>query len=439
MLPPAPDYEAGPWALNHRYLSPDVEERLTEELTDLNAWLMPTEGEAHLRLLTASRFSAIIEAEYPGSVVVPQGSTATGTALPVSDLDLIIFGDAIEQSPVAALKSLVKIFQRSRMVCKGYVLEHAAIPIAKLHERPFGFNLDICVGHVNGALNIPRVNAMLFSVPAFRPLLMFMKLFVYSHKLDNPAIGGFGSHHLISIVLLAIQAHAPDATLGNALLHLLDVFGSRLNYFLAGISTVGMGRLFSKRDLDLLQGSCPQALICEDPQFHGQFVGQRTSTAVEFRTCCARAYQILRDYDYTRGSGITAVLSDIERIVHRRDDLAKWVKVLMKGGSKFAYRAERVPTSVSSIDSKGQYLTRKDRAYALVAATAKKRQTKTMKRIMKRRRDQEKRAKEKAAALNFNAMWKMAMEEDKKRKQDRLAEMQAAARERRKTPPPFKR
>jgi hypothetical protein len=434
-------YQAGPWALNHRYLQENVEDRLTEELVDLNAWLTPSDSETHIRLLTVTRFSAIIEAEYPGSVVIPQGSTATGASLPVSDIDLLIFGIPSDIDSVLVMKLLVKIFQRARMICKGVVIEHAAVPIAKLTERPFGFNIDLGIGNINGALNITRLHNIMSGIPSFRPLLMFMKLFVYAYQIDDPAQGGFGSNQLVSMVLMAIQTYRGRDSLGGMLLHMLELLGHRLNFFLVGFSAVGGGRLVSKRSLDLLKGQCPQALVCEDPQFHGEFLGKWTSTATDLRRHCAHARAVLLDYDFTRGSGITGFLPDIRKIAARREELAKWARLLAKPGLKFAHCAEKVPTWVSSCQSgpKGQQPSQVDRPYALIAANAVKRHTKTMKRMIKRKKIQEKRAKEKAATLNFRAMWKMAQEEDQKRRAERLAEMQAAARERRKNPPPFRR
>jgi DNA polymerase sigma len=440
-LLPQDSYEAGPWALNHRYLQESLEERLTEELTDLDGWLSPSESEMHIRLLTVMRFGAIIEAEYPDSVVVPQGSTATASCLPVSDIDLIIFGTLPESQPITVMKSLVKIFHRARMICKGSVLEHASVPLVKLIERPFGFQIDICIGNRNGALNIPRVHSIFSLIPMFRPLLMFMKLFVWAHQIDDPSKGGFGSNQLANLVLFAIQSQPQTTSLGGILLHLLKIFGSRLNFFLAGFSTVNGGRLISKRSLDLLKGQFPHTLICEDPQFHGNFIGKRTFSAIELRNQCAHAHTVLLDYDFTRGSGITAFLPTITKILGRREELTHWAKLLLKPGAKFAYRAERVPTWVSQYQSvsKAQEAPHRHRPYALPAANTEKRQTKTMKRMMKRKKDQEKRAKEKAATLNFSAMWKMAQEEDKKRRQDRLVEVQTTARERMRSPPPFRR
>jgi DNA polymerase sigma len=107
-LPSDDPYEAGPWALNHRYLQESLEEQLSEELTDLDAWLSPSDS---------------------GSVVIPQGSTATASCLPDSDIGLIIFNISPELQPITVMKSLVKIFHRTRMICKSSVLEHASVPI----------------------------------------------------------------------------------------------------------------------------------------------------------------------------------------------------------------------------------------------------------------------------------------------------------------------
>jgi hypothetical protein len=178
------------------------------------------------------------------------------------------------------MKSLTKIFHRTRMICTSSVLEHASVPIIKLIERPFGTHLNISIGSINGALNIARVNSMLLFIPMFRPPSMFTKLFAWAYQIDDPA-QRFGSNQLINLVIFVIQSYSRPTSLGGMLLHILEVSSDRLNFFLAGFSTVGSGRLISKRSLDLLKGECPHSLICEDPQFLGNFIGKRTFSAIE--------------------------------------------------------------------------------------------------------------------------------------------------------------
>jgi DNA polymerase sigma len=120
------------------------------------------------------------------------------------------------------------------MIWKAVVLEHASVPIAKLIERSFGYGVDICVANINGALNVPRTVKLIEHSPAFKPLLMFLKLFVCPHKIDDPAQGGFRSNHPANLVRFAIQSRPGPGSLGALLVHLLDVLGNQLNIFFAG-------------------------------------------------------------------------------------------------------------------------------------------------------------------------------------------------------------
>jgi hypothetical protein len=392
------------------------------------------------RSLTSTRFSNVITHEYPEALVIPQGSTATETSLPVSDIDLIIFNLPPDARPIAILSRLVKIFARSNMTSRGVVLMNAAVPIAKLMERAYGFNIDICIANINGALNVPRVQRVIQLLPFFKPLLMFLKLFTFALGIDDPPKGGIGSNQLVNFVLFALQTYRADGTLAGALLHLLDIFGRRLNYFLAGISTVDGGRLFSKQSLKLLTAECPQALVCEDPQFHGSFIGRRTAMSVDFRESCEHAREVLLDYDYTRGTGITAFMPNIDPIIARRGDLAKWHKLLFKSPEALAVEADKVPSYISAHESiaKGQRegpRRPQEKDYALMTKMEAKRQTKTIKRGVKKKKDR----KKKAENQNLFGLWKQLQEEVRKNRHDIYTRLRNDAKAREKTPPKYRR
>lgn len=317
------DYESGPWCKVKKYFENDITERLEHELLDIETWLQPTQAEKHIRLLTITRFINVIEASYPGCSCIPQGSSANETYLPTSDIDLIVIGLPEGTNVIDILKGLTKIFWKSSLISNAHLIPNAAVPIIKLIERPFGFYIDICVSNINGILNIPRVKNYLSTYKYLRPLLVFLKLFTLIHKIDDPATGGFGSNQLLNIALFAIQACQNISNLGQVLLFLLDVLGNKINYFLVGFSTVGSGALFSKWRLDQLSANCPQAFVCEDPQFHDRFIGIHTSKSLELASLCKQALNAIIRNDPDQSSPISSFikLSDINEITRRRSEI----------------------------------------------------------------------------------------------------------------------
>jgi DNA polymerase sigma len=399
------EYQSGPWSCGHHYFHPDPAHRLHEELIDLATWLAATPEEAEIRLLVVTRFSKVIEHQYPGCYVIPQGSTATGTCLPTSDIDLIVLNLPSDVNYISALKTLTKIFQRSKMVSRGFVLDHASVPIAKLIERPFGFSIDICVENINGALMIPRVARLMQIYPLFHPLLMFLKLFVYTLGIDDPAKGGFGSSHLINVALFAIQSNPTASTAGDLLLHLIDVIANQLNLFFVGLSTVEGGRLISKPERNLLTPTCPQAFIVEDPQFHGRFLGARTDNSIRLKQAFKFAQEALNKYDFLVVSGIFAFMHNLDTLIARRNQLKKFAEALHRSVEEFAAEADAVPTYLSQRDVEA--MTRRPKF-------SDDQPLKSMKNARKKQKAKEKKAKEKAANLNFHAGWIVAKEELKK-------------------------
>lgn len=226
-------YDVGPWAgEDTKYLEPDVNERLHHEILDIAKWLEPSEAERKTRLLVIKRFTNIIEKFYPESIVIPQGSSATDTFLPVSDIDLIVLNLPPDSEVTDTLRILTKLFLKSKMISNYKIIDHATVPIAKLTERPFGFSIDICASNINGALNIPRIRKLLNYHPLFKPILMFLKLFIYANQIDDPSSGGFGSNQIINIVLFAFQSR-PDLAdnAGRMILYLFDLFANKVCYF----------------------------------------------------------------------------------------------------------------------------------------------------------------------------------------------------------------
>ena len=350
-----------PWLDGKEAVEGDLDEVLSAELLYLEDWLMPTEIEQKTRFLTITKFANVLEYYYPTAVVIPQGSSATDTYLPTSDIDLIVTKLLTHDSHdvIKVLKNVSKLLWKHKLIVQGYVIPGARVPIIKCIDRCFGYHIDICVSNVNGVLNVPRVKNIMRANPMLRPLLIFMKLFVFLFDIDDPATGGFGSNLLINICLFALQSYKTynggreAKNVGQVLLYLMDVLGNKINYFLCGISTVFGGLLFSKRLTDQLEFQCPFAFVFEDPQLHDVFIGSRTQKTLNLQAEIKRAYTKIIDLVHSPNdengkafSILNTFLPSLDDIIERREQIRKVGELLDASPSDFASAIEN---SISKI------------------------------------------------------------------------------------------
>lgn len=314
-------YSTGLWGAGKKYLNENLPERLTEELADLEKWLEPTDNEERTRLIVINMISNFIEAMFPSYVVIPQGSSATNTYLPTSDIDLIITQVPENIDVANILRQIVRSCWKAKIISNGFVIAHARVPIAKLTDRVYRYHIDIAVGNVNGVLNIPRVLTYMDKYPILKPVLMFLKLLCFINNCDDPATGGFGSTHLIQIVLFGLQSKPNVKNPGELLIHILKTIGTRINYYFVGISTIGNGCLFSKRKADQLDHRTPQALVFEDPQMQNIFIGARTTQTPKLANLFQNVLESFESDNFLVKSNLQYIFPNLSEVMDRRNYL----------------------------------------------------------------------------------------------------------------------
>lgn len=271
-----------------------------------------------------------------------------------------------DENPIVVIKTLSKLFSKSKMISNSLVLAHARVPIAKLIERPFGFHIDLCASNINGSLNIPRVRMVLNESPLVRPILMFFKLFVWAFAIDDPAVGGFGSNFLLNFVHFGIQSRPDITNIGVMLVYLLDVVARSLNHYMVAISTTNGGFLFPKE----INSSCPEAFVIEDPQFHGNMLGTRTSCMDKFVGACAEALNCIRTYDYTKVSAISSFLPDTNQLHARRNEMERFAEYWKGDPGRFSRVVSSVPTHVKFSSSGSKKITTPTPSHTITPAAS---------------------------------------------------------------------
>ncbi|EAY03932.1 Nucleotidyltransferase domain containing protein [Trichomonas vaginalis G3] len=335
----------GPWVRSSGYHNEHLEDNLTEELSDLELWLRPTTQEELSRYLTVRKFANFIENLFPPCSVVAQGSTGTDTYLPTSDIDLIITNLPETEDGNHLLKKLSKDFWKSQLVVQSFVIPKAKVPIIKCVERVYGYHLDICIGNINGLLNVPRVHNYLTHYPQIRPLLMFMKAITFITGNDDPCNGGFGSNHLLNLVFFAIQAFPEAKSTGELLIKLLDCIGNKFNYFTCGITIVNGGCLFSKYKTNTLDPKHPQSFVFEDPQMYNIFFGNNTTRMPNLVTIFQESLAKIHSEAVNDSSYLSLVLGSLDKIVERRKQILKIAKLLDSPIEQFADKVNKTKFS----------------------------------------------------------------------------------------------
>lgn len=286
-------------------LPPD--ERLTQEIKDFINWIEPTPYETQIRYFTIMKYSNFIEYLFNKSdidffakkgskgrkyqaTVAGQGSSFTNCYIPNSDIDLIVLGLPDDINVSDCLFKIVNQLWHTKLISNAIVLKHAKVPIAKIVDKQFGIHIDISIGQINGSLNLPRVLNYFQFYPLLRSILLIMKVFTFINDLHDPAKGGFGSNHMMLIIIFVIQQNPTIQTEGELLIAVFEFIAFKMNIFLTGISTNNGGYFFSKFDIDF-EKRWPHSIICQDPQYPDNYYGIRSKQSLQLVDKCRKALQ----------------------------------------------------------------------------------------------------------------------------------------------------
>ena len=285
------------------------EERLTQEIRDFIQWMEPTPDETQIRFFTIMKYTNFIEyiinsgnvesftkKGFKGKyqvTVAGQGSSFTNFYIPNSDIDLIVLGLPDDINVSDCLFKIVNQLWHTHLISNAIVLKHAKVPIAKIVDRQFGLHIDISIGQINGSLNVPRVINYFEFYPLLRSALMIMKVFTLTNEIHDPAKGGFGSNHMMLIIIFVIQQNPDITTEGELLIAILEFISSKMNIFLTGISTSDGGRFFSKFAIEF-EKRWPHTIICQDPQYPDNYYGIRSKQSLLLVEKCQKALEIIK-------------------------------------------------------------------------------------------------------------------------------------------------
>lgn len=249
---------------------------LHHELLDFVKFVGPTEGEHLVRTFVISRVQKIIEHRWPSASLHVFGSFETKLYLPTSDIDLVVLsgsnGGELYEKP-AHLRKLANWLVKARIAEGIQVITSARVPIIKFVDSVTKINVDISFNKPGGLVAAGVVKRYTETMPALRPLVIFIKHFLNMRGMNEVYLGGLGSYSIICMVISFLQRHPKVASgqvlqeenLGVLVVEFFELYGKRFNYDNVGISINNEGTYFNKIDHGWQRPGQSYLLSIEDP------------------------------------------------------------------------------------------------------------------------------------------------------------------------------
>lgn len=275
---------------------------LHEEILDFVDFISPSPEETAMRIELVKKVKAIIKGLWPSAEVQIFGSLRTELFLPVSDVDLVVFGQW-ERPPLQQLEQAVQKHSASKpysiKVIK--VLDRATVPIIKLIDQESDLKVDICF-NVNSAVDAAEfIKDCLKENPLLRPLILVLKQFLLQRDMIEVFRGGIGSYTLVLMAISFLQMRprsdsGKSENLGMLLIEFFELYGRHFNYMKTGIRfNKTCSSYVAKEEIMkvMTNGYRPSMLCIEDPLIPGNDVGRSSYGAMTVKQAFDYAYTVL--------------------------------------------------------------------------------------------------------------------------------------------------
>ncbi|KAI5966199.1 TRF5 [Candida pseudojiufengensis] len=227
------------WIKNHDHSTQkEIADWLTLEIKDFVNYISPHKSEIIMRNKIINNLKTQISKFWPGTETHVFGSCATDLYLPGSDIDLVIISDTGDYENRSRLYQLSSFLKAKKLADKVEVIASAKVPIIKFVDPLSNLNIDISFERKNGIDAAKRIRKWLNSTPGLRELVLVIKQFLRSRKLNNVHVGGLGGYATIIMCYHFIKLHPKIATnsmnaldnLGVLLIEFFELYGRNFSY-----------------------------------------------------------------------------------------------------------------------------------------------------------------------------------------------------------------
>lgn len=300
-----------PWILNRDHSKQrEIADWLSLEIKDFVAYISPSKEEIAIRNGCIERLKNAIERFWKDSHVYVFGSYATDLYLPHLDIDMVVKTDDEDSQNLKdnrqQLYKLASHLKSKKVVHDVQVIANARVPIIKLVESASLIHVDISFERVNGIEAANIIMDWEKETKGLRELVLIVKQFLASRRLNDVHLGGLGGYSIICLVYSFLKMHPRLSTnsmdalenLGVLLVEFFELYGKNFAYDDVIISPVcqennGQPGFLNKAYYPDLQGRNLFQLSIQDPSDAHNNISSSSYNLRDIKRAFAGAFDLL--------------------------------------------------------------------------------------------------------------------------------------------------
>ncbi|KAL6453522.1 TRF5 Poly(A) RNA polymerase protein 1 [Candida maltosa Xu316] len=222
-----------PWIKDHDHSKQkEIVDWLTMEIKDFVDYISPSSEEIIIRNNVIGKLKKEISRFWPGTEVHVFGSCATDLYLPGSDIDMVVVSDTGDYESRPRLYQLSSFLRAGKLATDMEVIAGAKVPIIKFVDPVSQLNIDVSFERTNGIDAAKRIRRWLVTTPGLREMVLVVKQFLRSRRLNNVHVGGLGGYATIIILhpKLSTSSMDPLQNLGVLLIEFFELYGRNFSF-----------------------------------------------------------------------------------------------------------------------------------------------------------------------------------------------------------------
>lgn len=300
------------WVKDHDHSKQkEIADWLTMEMKDFVNYISPSKEEILTRNRVISQLKENITRFWPETEVHVFGSSATDLYLPGSDIDMVVISSTGDYEHRSRLYQLSSFLRNKKLAKNIEVIAKAKVPIIKFIDPASNIHVDISFERSNGIEAAKRIRKWLESTPGLREMVLVVKQFLRSRKLNNVHVGGLGGYSTIILCYHFLKLHPRLASnnmsildnLGSLLIEFFELYGRNFSYdnlIIAIDPETDVPRYLHKKAYPILNTSRnPFAIIIQDPSDPTNNITRSSYNLRDLKKAFGGAFQLLVDKCYS--------------------------------------------------------------------------------------------------------------------------------------------
>ncbi|KAK6454085.1 topoisomerase I-related protein [Scheffersomyces xylosifermentans] len=302
---------AYPWVKDQNHSKQkEISDWLTMEMKDFVNYISPSSEEIRTRNRLINKLKTHITKYWPETETHVFGSSATDLYLPASDIDIVIVSRTGDYETRSRLYQLSSFLRHKGLAKNMEVIAKAKVPIIKFVDPESNINIDVSFERQNGIEAAKKIRRWMANTPGLREMVLIVKQFLSSRRLNNVHSGGLGGYATIILCYHFLMMHPRVSTgsisitenLGALLIEFFELYGRNFSYDNLIISLdpeTDMPRYLLKRHYPHLNtNKNPFTIVVQDPSDPDNNITRSSYNLRDLKKAFGGAYQLLVEKCY---------------------------------------------------------------------------------------------------------------------------------------------